>query len=101
PAGPDQELRPAVAWDRDHDGRAARAPPRRAAGAGGREARGDGADPVLPRLLPLRSAPARRLRLRPDAPVDADARAGQRTRGHVPLPWTKSPGALGAWSLRK
>ena len=40
---------------------------------------------LLPRLLPLRRAAARRLRLRPDASVDADARAGERARGDVPV----------------
>ena len=42
-------------------------------------------DPVLPRLLPLRRAAARRLRLRAHAAADADARAGQRPRGDVPV----------------
>ena len=66
--------------------------------AGARQARGDRADPVLPRLLPLRRAAARRLRLRPHAPVDADARAGQRARGDLPLPRPQPAGAVGvAW----
>ena len=72
----DEELRPAVARHRDHDRRPARAP-LRAARSRRREdkRRRRRADPVLPRLLPLRRAAARRLRLRADAPADADAAA--------------------------
>ena len=57
------------------------------------------ADPVLPRLLPLRRAAARRLRLRPDAPADADARAGERARGDVPVPRPAPAEAVGAGHL--
>ena len=60
-----------------------------------REGRRDRPDPVLPRLLPLRRAAARRLRVRAHAAVDAAARAGKRARGHVPLSRAPSPGAVG------
>jgi hypothetical protein len=85
PADRDQELRPAVAGHRADDRRPARAPLRQAARAGRREEGRRRGDQLLPRLLPLRRAAARRLRLRVDAPADADARPGQRARGDVPI----------------
>ena len=55
-------------------------------------------DQLLPRLLPLRRAAARRLRLRPHAPADADARPGKRARGDVPVPRAAPARALAGQS---
>ncbi len=64
-------------------GRTARAPLRGAQGPGAGQGPDRGADLVLPGLLPLRNAAARRLRSGAVAAVDGDAQPEQRARGGV------------------
>ena len=93
-AGPHQQLRPDLQRRRDLDRRPARAPHRRARRAGEGEGPRPGGARLLPRLLPLRRAAARRIRHGALARHHAAAAPAVDPRSDLPVPRTEPADAL-------